>query len=142
MSTDMLTNIEDGTPYQQSVVDDAEAFLNVAFWATLFNTTHAGRSNVEQRWRRELRSGRATRYSAHAEIIRSNYSELSNFLEVFRPVLGDWREHIERRPAAPKKSAQQVEPLRRDLEQQTHAVEFVLAFVNILLKHYKDLIAT
>jgi len=56
MSTKMLNAMASDSPYHQGVLDDVEAFVNVAFWAALFNVNFPGKSKKEEMWREKLRS--------------------------------------------------------------------------------------
>jgi len=141
MSEWMLSNLDNGFPYQQSVIDDVASFLNVAFWAALFNTVHAGdKTAAERPWRRDVRSGYKEREYAHTKIVSGHQVQLSGFLRAFRPLLGDWRNYIQGLSGtSPRPLEGRLEILRWDLEQQIFAVQSVLAFANILLRHHDDL---
>jgi len=143
MSERMLSHLEYGDPYQQSVVDDLAAFLNVAFWAALFNAGNTGdKIAAEHGWCCDVRSGYKERFYAHGDIVSDRQARtLSGFLGAFRPVLQDWGKYMQGSPVAPPPQPleDQSGVLRWDLEQQTFAVQSVLAFANILLKHHDNL---
>ena len=54
-----------GRQYTQTAVDDAEAFLNVFFWAVLFNTSFQGTTIHETVCREKLRGAYEYREEAH-----------------------------------------------------------------------------
>jgi len=171
MSTDMLNAMASDRPYHQGVLDDVEAFVNVAFWAVLFNLNFPGKSNDEDVWREKLRSpSHHVRDGAQTVITKVSddetlsegsddglsvsddddedddegqaqvlkivdpQSELSELLEVFRPLLRDWRKRLADR----SKRRSQVKRWT-DSKEQILAVKLVDDFAKLLLKHSQNL---
>ena len=169
MSTKMLNATASDSPYHQGVLDDIEAFVNVAFWAALFNLNFPSKSTDEEVWREKLRSSsHHVRDGAQNDIIDVEGDEKSSegsddpFAELLfetqalkekqAPKTASTEQDVSellkvfrpvlrdwRKALADRSSKYNNPNARNDLTEQILALLLVSDFAEVLLKHRQTL---